>query len=957
MHGYLCQSTVLVYGECHCFCNLIAVRSGDFYQFILAASNQLAVNHVSFCAGCPSIDFGFYRFALFVFGYFVQFQFCTSQFIRTSQCLLADGYLCDIVLHGNFGYLAGFVHSKLHIFGICITIRSIFFMERIFLACNQFAIDFVRLVSRCPFFYNITVFILNLERCSRDFVVASDVLLADGYLSHIVLHGNFGYLVGLVYGKLHIFGICISIRSMLFMERIFLTCNQLAVDFVRLVGRCPFFYNITVFILNLEGCSWDFVVASDVLLADGYLGRIIFHENRTIDIFAVYGYLACCIHNKFNGFCNRVTIWSGFFCQGIRTSIQLNSLWCAVGYPFCNGLAVCIGNLQACTFEFFRAIDCTLADDNITQRCIIHGYLTIYIFAIYQNLAGLVNGKGNGFCNLIAIRSGDFHQFVSAASNQCTFYHVCFCTRCPSIHFQCNFALIVLGYIVQFQLCTSQFIRTSHCLFADGYLCDIILHDDNIVFILVCCIYCDCAVLFNRKGDIFGIRITIRSVLFVERIGLTCNQLSADVMRLVGGCPFFDDIIVFILNLEGCSRYFVLTGNISLVNGYLCDIILHDDHAVFVLVCCVYCNCAVLFNRKGEIFSIRITIRSILFVERIGLTSNQLSADVMRLVGGCPFFNDLTSFILYLEGCFRYFVLTGNISLVNGYLCDIIFHDDHAVFVLVCCIYCDRAVLFNRKGDIFGICITIRSSNFFQRISSAWQANNVLCSIAGCPLNTIAHCCQICVCSSNCIPLFCGQVIIGQGQDCSCNFVFASDVPLVNLNCRTFVLDGQGLSIFGLFDFAVCYFRYGCYNAILYNKGKGGNRCESVRSCDFFQFIRAIRQSRNGNISLECCGCRIFCNLGFTNLNTVQRCMFILCSQLEFCFFCCNVSAVKCFLVNLNGACFVGNGNNRTILTVCGYLIIYRYCTICRNGYSPFLCRCEVTSLSGNFGNFISSSR
>ena len=98
-------------------------------------------------------------------------------------------------------------------------------MERIFLTCNQLAVDFMRFVRRCPFFYNITVFILNLERCSRDFVVTSDVLLADGYLSDIVLHGNFGYLVGLVYGKLHIFGICISIRSMLFMERIFLTCN------------------------------------------------------------------------------------------------------------------------------------------------------------------------------------------------------------------------------------------------------------------------------------------------------------------------------------------------------------------------------------------------------------------------------------------------------------------------------------------------------------------------------------------------------------------------------------------------------------------------------------------------------------------------------------------------------------------------------------------------------------
>ena len=637
------------------------------------------------------------------------------------------------------------------------------------------------------------------------------------------------------------------------MERIFLACNQLAVDFVRLVRRCPFVYNITVFILNLERCSWDFVVASDVLLADGYLGRIIFHENCTIDIFAVYGYLACCIHNKFNGFCNRVTIRSGFFCQGICASIQLNGLWCAARYPFCNGLAVCIGNLQACTFEFFRAIDCTLADDNITQRCISHGHLTIYIFAIYQNLTGLVNGKGNGFCNLITIRSGDFYQFVSAASNQCTFYYVCFCAGCPSIYFGFSrFALIVLSYIVQFQLCTSQFIRTSHCLFADGYLCDIIFHDNHAVFILVCCVYCDRAVLFNRKGDIFGIHITIRSVLFVERIGLTSSQLSADVMRLVGGCPFF---------------------------------------------------------------------------------------------------NDLTSFILYLEGCSWYFGFAGNISLVDGYLCDIILHDDHAVFILVCCIYCNRAVLFNRKGDIFGIRITIRSSSFFQRISSARQANNVLCSIARCPLNTIAHCCQICVCSSNCFPLFCGQVIIGQSQGCSCNFVFASDVSLVNLNRRTFVLDDQDLSIFGLFNFAVCYFRYGCYNAVLYNKGKGRNRCESVRSSDFFQFIRAIRQSRNGNISLECCGCCIFCNLGCTNLNTVQRCIFILCSQLEFCFFCCDVSAVKCFLVDLNGACFVGDGDN------CTFLTFYRYFAIFRNGNNPFLCRCEVTRLSRNFRNFISSSR
>ena len=311
-------------------------------------------------------------------------------------------------------------------------------MERIFLTCNQLAVDFMRLVNRCPFFYDIPVFILNLERCSWDFLIASDVLLADGYLGDIVLHGNFGYLSGFVYGKLHIFRICISIRSILFVERIFLTCNQLTVDFVRLVGRCPFFYNITVFILNLEGCSRDFLVASDVLLADGYLGRIIFHENRTIDIFTVYSYLACCIHDKFNGFCNCVTIWSGFFCQGISTSIQLNGLWCLFRYPFCNGLTVCIGNLQACTFEFFRAIDRTLADGDFTLDRIVHHNFCQSTILVY--------GECHCFCNLIAIRSGDFYQFVSAASNQLAIDDMCFCAGCPSIDFGFNrFTLFVFG--------------------------------------------------------------------------------------------------------------------------------------------------------------------------------------------------------------------------------------------------------------------------------------------------------------------------------------------------------------------------------------------------------------------------------------------------------------------------------------------------------------------------------
>ena len=158
------------------------------------------------------------------------------------------------------------------------------------------------------------------------------------------------------------------------MEGVFLTCSQLAVDFMRLVCRCPFFYDIPVFILNLEGCSWDFVVASDVLLADGYLGHIVLHDNDTIFIHI------CCIHcdrsifsnSKGNAVCIYIAIRSSGFFQCISFTngklIAGNGVVCSIRSPAVYKFALCILNGECSTLNSSFTCDVLLCNDNILYR-------------------------------------------------------------------------------------------------------------------------------------------------------------------------------------------------------------------------------------------------------------------------------------------------------------------------------------------------------------------------------------------------------------------------------------------------------------------------------------------------------------------------------------------------------------------------------------------------------------
>ena len=162
------------------------------------------------------------------------------------------------------------------------------------------------------------------------------------------------------------------------MEGVFLTCGQLAVDFMRLVRRCPFFYDIPVFILNLERCSWDFVVAGDVLLADGYLGYIVLHDNDTIFIHI------CCIHcdrsifsnSKGNAVCIYIAIRSSGFFQCISFTngklIAGNGVVCSIRSPAVYEFVLCILNGEFRTLNSSFTCDVLLCNDNILycySRC------------------------------------------------------------------------------------------------------------------------------------------------------------------------------------------------------------------------------------------------------------------------------------------------------------------------------------------------------------------------------------------------------------------------------------------------------------------------------------------------------------------------------------------------------------------------------------------------------------
>ena len=266
--------------------------------------------------------------------------------------------------------------------------------------------------------------------------------------------------------------------------------------------------------------------------------------------------------------------------------------------------------------------------------------------------------------------------------------------------------------------CSRNFFAASYRLLADGYLGHIVLHDNLTIDILA--VDGDLTSLVNRKGDVFCIRITIRCVFFMQGIGCICVQNTLQNISILRGNPLCNLFAVFIQNLEGCPFYFCRSGDILLADGNFCCRILHDNG----------CDFALFIHSEFDIFGISIAIRCTFFVERVSLAGNQLFVDFVRLVGGSPFFDDLTGFILDLKLCSRNFLVASNVLLADGYLGGIIFHHDNAASIhifAVFVLYCNLAVLVNGKGHGFCQYIAVRSGFFCQSVSASIQLNQLRC--------------------------------------------------------------------------------------------------------------------------------------------------------------------------------------------------------------------------------------
>ena len=254
-------------------------------------------------------------------------QMCSSDFLA-ADVLLADFCLGLFILHNNFIHRTIFADSKGHIFCGQIAIRSGDFYQPVSCTSGQNAFQIMRLIGGCPAFNQLTICIIQGELCTWQFFASCQILLADGYLCGVVLHGYSLQLAVCTNGKGNIFCICITIRSTNFMQRIGFACGQFCFDVVCICARYPFFYHIAILIQNLKRCTWDFLRASQILLADSNLCGIILHCNHAANIITIYGNLAGFVYSKGNGFCNGITVRSGFFCQGVSASIQLNQLRC-----------------------------------------------------------------------------------------------------------------------------------------------------------------------------------------------------------------------------------------------------------------------------------------------------------------------------------------------------------------------------------------------------------------------------------------------------------------------------------------------------------------------------------------------------------------------------------------------------------------------------------------------------
>ena len=141
-----------------------------------------------------------------------QLHDCTLDVIAV-RIYLAERYAGGLVVHLNVCDRSVCVHCKCDIFGDRPAVGGGNFTECVSFACGQNSFDQMCFAGRDPFFNDVAVLVDDLQRCSRQFLTAGQIILGDRYLGGIVLHVDLGDGAVCVHRKLLILCQHIASRS------------------------------------------------------------------------------------------------------------------------------------------------------------------------------------------------------------------------------------------------------------------------------------------------------------------------------------------------------------------------------------------------------------------------------------------------------------------------------------------------------------------------------------------------------------------------------------------------------------------------------------------------------------------------------------------------------------------------------------------------------------------------
>ena len=225
----------------------------------------------------------------------------------------------------------------------------------------------------------------------------------------------------------------------------------------------------------------------------------------------------------------------------------------------------------------------------------------------------------------------------------------------------------------------------------------------------------DGIVQINAELYLFGNDITVRGRCFNQRVLFACNQHRFDDVCFVGRYPGIHQIVVLVIQFQECTRQFFAGGDVLFadVDGGRC--VYHGNH--------VYA--AILVDRKCDIFSNNITIRSRHLMQGVSCTGNQYAVDLMCRTVRYPRINHIVIGIPYFQCGSRQFLFAGDVCLADGYLGGIVLHFDVRY----------AAVRINSKGYILCNDIACRCRCFPERIgfTSSQNCFDQMCFFCGYP--------------------------------------------------------------------------------------------------------------------------------------------------------------------------------------------------------------------------------